>query len=242
MLLLLASLARAEEPVEAAFPSSPPTSIDDAETVERGHVEVNLTAGFAGRAGAWESETPLIDGNLGVSDNIHINAEIPLVFGVREDGFGLGLGHAAVASKIRFVHTDRVQAAIHPAIDLPSMPWGAWEPDSPLSLTLPAVVDVALGQGGLGLGVQLAHTWAPVSGEHSWSGDLGLAHPLGQDGTGMLNLALEAAGDLSSGEGWLELGYVRESLFGVEGLSLLSSAGVSNGGELEALLGVQVAR
>jgi len=241
VILALVGLARAEAPVEATFPSSPPTSIDDAETVEKGHVEVNLTAGFAGRRGAWESEAPLIDGNLGVSDNIHVNAEIPLVFGVREDGFGLGLGHAAVASKIRLVHGDRVQLAVHPAVDLPALPWGAWE-RSPLELTLPAVIDVALGSGGLGMGVQLAHAWTPSTSEHGWSADLGLAHPLGAQGAGMLNLAGEADGTFSSAEGWLELGYVREALFGRDGVTLLSSAGLSTAGELEALLGVQLAR
>ena len=47
-LLFFVALARAESQVEPLFPSSPPLSIDDAETVEKGHWELNLTAGLAG--------------------------------------------------------------------------------------------------------------------------------------------------------------------------------------------------
>ena len=240
-LLALIGLAAASEP-EAAFPSSPPIGIDDAETVEAGHVEVNLTAGWSGRAEGWESEAPLVDGNLGLSDNVHINAEIPLVIQGGAGGLSAALGNAAVACKVRILHRPGLQLAIHPALDLPSFHQEPGATGEPLVLTLPAVVDAALGSGGLGLGAQLAHTWAPSTGEHGWGAALGLAHPLGETGVLMGDLTLETDGRLSPGEAWGELGYVREGLFGREGLTLLSSAGLSVGGEAEALLGVQLAR
>lgn len=225
----LTHLALAAEGVEASFPSSPPISIDDTETVEKGHVEINLTAGLAGSRTNWEAEAPLLDGNVGVTDNIHINAEIPFVFGAEDGQPSSGLGDAGIAVKLRVLHQERVQLALHPAIALPH-----------LSLTVPVVLDVALGQGGTGLGLQLAHTFTPGLEEDTWSAAVGLAHPLGDTGDLMFDLTAEADTHLQLGECWGELGYVRGDLFHQEWLTLLSSAGLSTQHNASALLGVQL--
>lgn len=238
---LVTGVAFAADGGEASFPSSPPISIDDTETVEKGHVEINLTAGFSGNRNAWESEAPLIDGNYGLTDNIHVNAEIPLVVGADEGQVGAGLGNAAVAVKLRVLHKERVQLAFHPALDLPPLPVGAFDPSGTLSFTLPVVMDVTLGEGGTGLGVQLAHTFTAGLADDTWSAALGLAHPLGETGDLMFDATLETDSHLLPGEAWFEAGYVRGDLFNQEWLTLLSSAGLSTQHNVGLLLGVQVA-
>lgn len=237
---LVTGLAFAAEGVEASFPSSPPLSIDDTETVEKGHVEINLTAGFSGNGISWESETPLIDGNYGVTDNIHVNAEIPFVVGADDGQRSSGLGNAAVAVKLRVLHKERVQLAFHPAVEFPSLPVGAYDEGGSLSLTVPVVMDVALGQRETGLGVQLARTFTKGLADDSWSAAVGLAHPLGETGDLMFDVTVEADSHLALGESWTEVGYVRGDLFGKEWLTLLSAAGLSTQHNASALLGVQL--
>lgn len=212
---------------EAAFPSSPPISIDDTETVEKHHLELNLTLGFSGKAGAWESEAPLIDGNYGLSDNVHINAEIPYTFGQSEGQWTQGLGDAAIAIKYRFVHQEQFAWAIHP--ELAFSPMG----EGHLAFTLPIVMNVAIGNKGLGMGLQVSHTFQADA--DSWGAALGLSHPLGEKGAWMVDYSQEA-------EGWLEVGYVRDEIFGMPAWTLLSSVGRSTQGNTSALLGLQFAK
>lgn len=226
--------------VEASYPSSPPIGIDDAETVERGHAEINLTAGVSGGPGGWEAETPLLDANLGVTDNIHVNAEIPFV--VAGDGAGVasGLGRGAFAVKVRVFHRDRAQVALHPSIELPPIPAGSVERAGAISVRLPAVVDVALGERGAGAGFQVARTFTGSAGADQWDAAAGFATPLGPGGVLMFDYTQEASANLVLGEGWFEVGYVHEALFGSEHLALLASLGRSTQGGSAAMVGVQV--
>jgi hypothetical protein len=217
---------------EVAFPSSPPLSIDDAETVEPRAFEINLTAGWTGDGDAWEAETPLVDVNYGLTGDIHVNAEVPLVeAGGRGTATTVGLGAPAVAVKLRVLHRERVSLAFHPAVEFPA---GV----APIA-TLPVVLDVALGRTGTGLGVALAHAFTSPLSDDAWSADVGLAHALG-GGDLMIDYAQTADIRGRPGEGWLEAGFVHDRLFGSDHLTLLSSLGVSTHADASALLGVQV--
>jgi hypothetical protein len=242
--LFFVALARAGSPVEAevepAFPSSPPLSIDDAETVEKGGWELNLTAGFAGKGREWEAEAPLVDANVGITDNIHVNAEIPFVVQADESGMDTGLGRGAVAVKLRLLHKRRLQLAIHPAVELPPLPKVSVDNSGGPTVTLPAVLDVALGQSGVGLGLQLARSFTGARGEDAWSACVGLASPLGSNSVLMVDYAQDLSVRGRFGEGWFELGYVGGQLFGSDHLTLLSSVGRSTAGDSRAQLGIQV--
>lgn len=225
---------------EPAFPSSPPIGIDDAETVEKGHCEINLTAGFSGSATSWEAETPLLDANLGVTGDIHINAEIPYVIGVDGGVFNSGLGRGAFAVKVRVLNGDRVHVALHPAVEFPPIATVSYEARGTASVTIPAVIDIALGQNGAGVGLQLSRTFTGTSGADSWGAAVGFASPLGDSSVLMFDYTQEAAANLTFGEGWFEVGYVHEKLFGSDHLTLLSSLGRSTKDNTAAMLGVQV--
>ncbi len=223
--------------VEPAYPSSPPISIDDAETVERGHVEINLTMGAEGGAEGWSTESPLVDANYGLTDNIHVNAEIPLTLVGGAAPVSVGLGQAAVAVKVRLVHLPKLQLAVHPAVALPPIPSVSVEPDAPVTFTLPVVLDVALGDTGAGVGVQLSRTFSP---EGAWGAAVGFATPVADGSVVMFDYTQDAAADLTLGEGWFEVGFVHERLFGAEALTLLTSLGRSTEGGSAAMVGVQV--
>ena len=231
--------ARADEP-EPSYPSSPPISIDDAETVEAGHAEINLTAGGTVGRDGWELEAPLVDANLGLTSNIHVNAEMPLAFAGGTSPTAIGLGQAAVAVKWRLLHRDRVQIALHPAVELPPIPGVAAAPSGRPSLTLPVVVDLAVGPSGAGVGLELAHTFTGTWVDDGWQAMAGFATPL-SDGTAlMFDYAQEAGATGVLGEGWFEAGLVHERLFGSEHLTLLASLGRSTEARSAAMIGVQV--
>jgi len=231
----------AEDAVEASYPSSPPLSIDDAETVEKHHVEINLTVGLAGNRRAWEAEAPLIDANYGLTDNIHVNAEIPFVLAAEEGERGTGLGRGAVAVKVRLLHTDRVQLAVHPAVELPPLPAVSVEAKGSASVTLPVVLDVAVGDRGVGIGIQASRTFTGAAGDDAWGAAVGAATPLSASSVLMFDYTQEATADLALGEGWFEVGLVHEKLLGSEHLTLLCSLGRSTEGNTAAMTGVQIA-
>lgn len=218
----------------AEFPSSPPLSIDDAETVEALHAEINVTVGASGQPGAWEAETPLVDANLGLTSFLHVNAEIPYVVG----DSGRRFGNAAVAVKVRVLNTDRVSIAVHPAVDLPPIPGVSFDNGGGVVVTVPVVVDVAVGEAGFGF--QLSRSFSAVPSDDTWAAAVGVAEPVWASGVLMFDYTQEAGPQLQIGEGWLEVGYVQEGLFGSDHLTLLSSLGRSTLGNTSVLLGVQV--
>ena len=74
-----------------------------------------------------------------------------------------------------------------------------------------------------------------------WGLKLGAARPVSENGVLSFDFAGEFDPDFTPGEGWVEVGYVHENLFGSPHLVLLSSAGRSTLGQWGGLLGVQVA-
>ena len=158
------------EGIEASCPSSPPLFIDDAETVEKNHFEVNLSSGFSGNKDVWESEAPLLDANYGLTENIHINAEIPYVFSQDADAAQAGFGRAALALKFRLLHRDDIQIAAHPSFEFPPIPNISLDADGSATLTLPLILDLALGRTGAGMGLEFARTIDLHGRGISWAG------------------------------------------------------------------------
>ena len=230
----------AAETVAPSYPSSPPISIDDAETVEKGHVEINLTAGISAGRASWEVETPLVDANLGLTDNIHINAEIPYVLAAEGGQAGSGLGRGAFAVKVRVLHKDRVQLAFHPSVEFPPVPAISLDDAGSFSVRVPVVLDFAIGVGGAGAGIQLARTFTGASATDTWDATVGFATPLAESSVLMFDYTQEAAATVVFGEGWFEVGYVQDNLFGSAHLTLLSSLGRSTRNNSAAMLGVQI--
>ena len=238
LLLWMLSTADAGEP--ASFPSSPPIGIDDTETVEKHHCEINFTVGFSGRPGNWEAETPLIDGNYGLTDNIHVNAEIPYVVGAEDGSPNHGIGRGAVAVKVRVLHQERLQLAFHPAVEFPPLPVGSYEKSGVATVTIPVVLDLAVGEHGAGVGIQFSRSFNGLSLDGDWGAALGFASPLNDESDILFDYTQQADPLLRFGEGWFEVGYVHGNLFGSEHLTLLSSVGRSTQGNTSVLLGVQV--
>lgn len=226
--------------VEAAYPSGPPISIDDAETVEPEHAEINVTVGGVVGGGRWEAAAPLVDANLGLTGNIHVNAEMPLAIIGDAGGAAVGLGQAAVAVKVRVVHRDRVQIALHPAVDLPSIPGAGVDPTAGASLTVPVVLDLAVADTGAGVGLELAHTFTGTWSADGWQALAGFATPLAPGTVLMFDYAQEAGATGALGEGWFEAGLVYERLFGSDHLTMLTSLGCSTEARTAAMVGVQV--
>ena len=219
-------------------PSSPPLRIDDAETVEAGHAELNLSVGGVyGRSG-WEAEAPLVDANLGVSPHVHINAELPLV----QTGppAHAGLGQAAVAVKWQALRGARGALAVHPALALPAFPKGAADPGAQAALTIPVVGDLALGAAGTGLGLELARTFAADPAEGGWEAMAGLATPVAEAADLMVDYAQEAGPTGAPGEGWLEVGFVQDHLFGRDPVALFAAGALSTEAQRALTIGVQI--
>ena len=240
MILAIGLAFAAEEAPEPSYPSSPPIGIDDAETVEKGHCEINLTTGFSGKSGEWESELPLLDGNIGVTDNIHINAEIPYVVAQGDSSVVHGFGRGALAVKVRVLHRKRVQLAFHPAVEFPPLPAVSIEKSGNFTVTIPVVLDLAVGSAGSGIGLQLSRSFTRVAADDAWGAAIGFATPIDDVSDLMFDYTQEADRSVHLGEGWFEVGYVRGNLFGSEHLTLLSSIGRSTLNNTNALLGVQV--
>jgi hypothetical protein len=91
------------------------------------------------------------------------------------------------------------------------------------------------------MGIQLSRTFTTDGSDDAWGAAVGFADPLDDASTVMFVYSQDAAPDLTLGEGWFEVGFTREHLFGSEHLVLLSSLGRSTQGNSSALLGVQVA-
>lgn len=230
MNLLAAAVAFAGE---AAYPSSPPLSIDDAETVEKGHVEVNLSVGLEASADGWEVEAPLVDANLGVAKGVHLNAEVPLV----ETADGVGLGNVAAAVKIVVLDRPTCRLSIHPEVGFPAFPGIGADPSASWEATLPVIFDVALGDGGLGLGVEVAHTFTGTWADDDWTGMIGLGMPVSDDVALMVDYTQDASMELRPTDGWFEAG----ATIGLgEHATGLVSAGRSTTDGARAFLGVQL--
>jgi len=232
-------LSRVAAATEAVFPG-PPVTIDDAETVEPKHLELNLTTSYSVRRAGWEGELLRVDANYGVLENVHVNVEVPFVVALDDDTHRRGFGTGSLALKLRLVHTETVQFTFHPALALAPFANVSADPQGETSFTLPAVLDLALGHEGAGLGLQLSRSFARTAADDTWGAAIGFASPVGDRASVMLDYAHTATPELRLRDGWFEAAFLRARLFGSEHLTLLTALGYSVYNHGMALVGVRV--
>ncbi|MGC4017545.1 MAG: transporter [Luteolibacter sp.] len=88
--------------------AGPPLLTDDPDTPEQGHWEINIAATAEKRSGEWSLETPLLDFNYGLLDNVQLKFEIPYLIESEEGGSShSGAGDAEFGVKWRFLDQDK---------------------------------------------------------------------------------------------------------------------------------------
>lgn len=93
--------------------AGPPLLTDDPDTPERGHWEINIAATAEKRSGTWSLETPLLDLNYGLFDNVQLKFEAPFLLEAEEGGGTLGgIGESEVGVKWRFADQEKFGLSI----------------------------------------------------------------------------------------------------------------------------------
>jgi len=88
--------------------AGPPILTDDPDTPEKGHWEINIATTAEKRSGDWSLETPLLDLNYGLFDNVQLKFEMPYLIESEEGGsFHSGLGDAEFGVKWRFLDQEK---------------------------------------------------------------------------------------------------------------------------------------
>ena len=182
---LLGHECKAEEDSLETTPGSPPLDVDDPGTPGCNGWEVNIvTTGEFGKG--MSAETPLLDINYGVGDNLQLKAEAPYEF-ARVDGVNsTGLGRAELGIKYRFYDNEESDTgiAIYPQLEFAIPGTAAAEGDEGKGTTtkLPLLFTrriVETSKGGVMLTANAAFNLTTVPGEeHYVSGALGIGFPV----------------------------------------------------------------
>lgn len=97
--------------------AGPPLLTDDPDTPERGHFEVNVAWTMERGADGWSHETPLLDFNYGLRDDIQLKFEMPWIV-ADPDGASRrsGIGNAEFGIKWRFLDEEKsgISASAYP--------------------------------------------------------------------------------------------------------------------------------
>lgn len=197
-------------------------------------VEVSVSTGWSGRPRSWQADAVSLGASFRLSDAFAVMAQGSYAVGSDRHVVRGGLGPASFALDVRPLLTNRIQLSLQPQLTLvgPS-----------LTVTLPVLLDVALGDAGAGLQVELGRglTTGGSSGawaDGSWGAGVTVAAPLGDVSTVMLGYSQQADAGLALGEGWIQAGYARA--LGADAVTLLCSLGRSTAGNSAASLGVSV--
>lgn len=104
----------------SAVAYGPPFATDDPVPVEKHHWEIYLASIFARDSFGSAGTLPHVDLNYGVTDFMHVHAQLPMAFSFPDPGTNqYGFGDAEIGAKIRLVNETKTQPqiAIYPAID-----------------------------------------------------------------------------------------------------------------------------
>ncbi|HTM45154.1 MAG TPA: hypothetical protein VL137_09385, partial [Polyangiaceae bacterium] len=107
-------------------------------------------------------------------------------------------------------------------------------------VTLPVIADLAIGNWGTGLGLQLSRSFSADVSAQNWQGGVGLAQSIDERNDLMLIYVQETERDFSFADGWCEASFVHRHLLGTDHLSLLSLLGRSTHNNSEILLGIRI--
>jgi hypothetical protein len=176
---------KAEEESLETTPGSPPLDVDDPGTPGCNGWEINIvTAGEFGKG--MTGETPLLDVNYGVGDNLQLKAEAPYEFS-RVDGVSSsGVGRGELGIKYRFYDNEENETgiAMYPQIEFAIPGTAAAEGDEGKGTTtkLPLLFSRRLAEtskGNVMLTINAGFNLTTVPGEKNYvSGALGIGFPV----------------------------------------------------------------
>ena len=182
---LLGHECKAEEDSLETTPGSPPLDVDDPGTPGCNGWEVNIvTTGEFGKG--MSAETPLLDINYGIGDNIQLKAEAPYEL-ARVDGVtNTGLGRAEFGIKYRFYDNEESDTgiAMYPQVEFAIPGTAAADGDEGKGTTtkLPLLFTrriVETSKGAVMVTANAAFNLSTVPGsEHYVSGALGIGFPV----------------------------------------------------------------
>lgn len=93
--------------------AGPPLLTDDPDTPERGHWEINLAATAEKRSDVWSLESPLLDFNYGLRDNVQLKFEVPYLIEAQEGGKDqTGIGDSELGVKWRFLDQEKCGVSV----------------------------------------------------------------------------------------------------------------------------------
>jgi hypothetical protein len=143
---LLSHECKAEEDELETVPGSPPLDVDDPATPGCNAWEVNIvTSGEFGKHQSWE--TPLLDINYGIGDNLQLKLEAPYEIAKTDTGYETGVGAAEIGLKYRFYENEDsgLTVAIYPQFEF-AIPGTAAADESGTMTKLPLLVSRKIGQ------------------------------------------------------------------------------------------------
>jgi hypothetical protein len=192
-------------------PGSPPLDVDDPATPGCNAWEVNIvTSGELGKAQSFE--TPLLDINYGIGDNVQLKVEAPYEF-TRLDGASHGgVGAAEVGIKHRFFHDESrdMDIAVYPQVEFAVPGTAAADDDAPTIYKLPVLLSTKLGETGKGDVMLTANLGYYGSASADFGHHLGAALGVGFPLTSGTSLMLEATTEQALTN---DMAGVRESVF-----------------------------
>jgi hypothetical protein len=146
---LLGRECKAEHEGLETTPGSPPLDVDDPGTPGCNAWEVNIvTSGEFGKTQSWE--TPLLDINYGVGDNVQLKFEVPYGFSKTDDVSESGVGLAEIGVKYRFYENEAsgVEIAVYPQVEfaIPGTAIADTEEGKGMLTKLPLLVAKKLGE------------------------------------------------------------------------------------------------
>ena len=146
---LLSHECKPEEDELETVPGSPPLDVDDPATPGCNAWEVNIvTSGEFGKNQSWE--TPLLDINYGIGDNLQLKVEAPYEIAKTSDGYESGVGAAEIGLKVRFYENEEsgLTVAVYPQVEfaIPGTAAADGENGSGTLTKLPLLVSRKIGQ------------------------------------------------------------------------------------------------
>ena len=182
--LLFGRDCKSERETVEVSPDSPPLEIDDAATIGCNAWEFDIAAtGELGNGQAWQ--TPLLEIDYGIGDNIELSLELPYQLNQIEGATTRGLGAAELGIKHRFYEDEsrELGLAFYPQIEL-AVPGTslADEEDGGMTYELPFVFQTRLaktGNGNVMFGASAGYsiTTEPMTANYISAG-LGVGYPV----------------------------------------------------------------
>lgn len=101
-----------------------PFVIDDGDTLDPGHVEVDLGFQSTSSGKSVDADWPYVEGDLGLANGLELDVVAPVAAAREPDGWFVGPGDIEIAPKIRVVTEDdgafRPAVSVQPTLTIPT--------------------------------------------------------------------------------------------------------------------------